>query len=65
MGLLTRLRIFHKAAVLIFVVYMGTMLYVVVTCFSRHSGNTGLDMSKVQQMRYEAGIEDQHISEAQ
>lgn len=38
--------------------FMGIMVYVTFLAYSRHSGFTGLDMVKIQQMRYEALIAD-------
>jgi hypothetical protein len=34
-------------------IFLGVMTYVTYVCFSRKSGSTGLDMAKVQQIRYE------------
>jgi hypothetical protein len=38
----------------IFSVFMLVMIFACVFAYSRRSGSTGLDMSKVQKMRYEA-----------
>lgn len=34
--------------------YIGTMLYVAYIAYARRSGSTGMDISQVQQMRYES-----------
>lgn len=52
MSFLTRIRFFQKAAVAIFAVYMGTMLFVAGSCYLRKSSSTKMDMAKVQEMRY-------------
>lgn len=38
----------------IFSVFMLVMVVVCIVAYSRPSGSTGLDMSKIQKMRYEA-----------
>lgn len=38
----------------IFTVFMLVMVFACVFAYSRQSGSTGLDMSKVQKMRYDA-----------
>ncbi len=38
----------------IFSVFFLVMVFVCIAAYSRRSGSTGLDMSKVQKMRYEA-----------
>jgi hypothetical protein len=38
----------------IFSVFMLVMVFACIFAYSRRSGSTGLDMSKVQKMRYEA-----------
>jgi len=53
-SLFARLRIFQKCATLIFVFFLGLMAYVTFFAYSRQTGNTGLDMGKVQQMRIHA-----------
>jgi hypothetical protein len=54
MSLLAKMRWFQKFAVGMLVFYMGLMLYVTVYAHLRHSGNTGLDMGKIHQIRLEA-----------
>lgn len=50
---LKRLPIFQISAVAIFSAFMGLMVFVTFIAFNRKSGQTGLDMGKVQKMRYE------------
>lgn len=50
---MNRYRLFQKAAVAIFVLFMGLMVFVLITAFSRKSGATGLTMGRVQQLRVE------------
>lgn len=54
MQFFAKMRLFQKFAVTLFAIYMGTMLFVAIKCFSRTSGNTGMDMSLVRQVRVEA-----------
>ena len=49
-----KFRIFQKAATVIFLFFMGLMIFVSFKAFSRKSGSTGLDMGKMQKMRVEA-----------
>lgn len=49
-----KIKLFQKVAVLIFSFFMGLMCLVFVVAMQRKSGSTGLDMSKVQQMRAKA-----------
>lgn len=51
MSFLAKSRWFQKSAVAIFCVFFGLMLIVIFTAYSRRSGNTGLDMAKIQQLR--------------
>lgn len=48
------MRIFQKMAVGVLVLFFGILALAVVIAYSRVSGSTGLDMSKVQKMRLEA-----------
>lgn len=50
---LKRLPIFQISAVAIFSTFMVLMVLVTFVAFNRKSGQTGLDMGKVQKMRYE------------
>lgn len=46
-----RFRWFQKTATAIFLTFMSIIVFVIVVAYSRHSGNTGLDMAKIQQIR--------------
>lgn len=37
-------------------IFMCVMIYVTYVCFSRTSGATGLNMAKIQQIRYDASL---------
>lgn len=52
MSFLTRIKWFQKTATGIVVLFMGLMLLVVIVAYSRRSGNTGLDMAKIYQIRH-------------
>lgn len=54
MEFIRRLKLFQKMATAIFLFFMGLMLLVSIVAFTRRSGHTGLDMAKVQKMRYES-----------
>lgn len=43
----------------ILTIFLSVMVYVTYIAFNRHSGSTGLDMAKIQQIRYDAA----HIKE--
>jgi len=45
---------FQKIVVLVLCLFLGMMIVVTCIAFSRKSGTTGMDMGKVQQMRYES-----------
>ena len=45
----------------ILALFLGILLYVCFIAYTRHSGSTGLDMAKIQKMRYDASI--QHSSQ--
>ncbi len=51
--LLKKMKLFQKVVIAIFCVFMSLMVFVVVIAYTHRSGITGLDMAKVQQMRYE------------
>jgi len=55
------MRLFQKAAMAILIFFMSLMLYVTVHAHLRKSGNTGIDMGKIQLLRYHA----QHKSSKQ
>lgn len=42
----------YLSGVVIFTVFFVLLLIVIVTAYSRRSGGTGLDMGKIQQLRY-------------
>lgn len=50
---LKRFPFFYISAIAIFSTFMGLMILVTFVAFNRKSGQTGLDMGKVQKMRYE------------
>jgi len=49
-----RIKLFQKVAIAIFLFFMGLMCLVFIVAMQRTSGSTGLDMSKVQQLRAKA-----------
>lgn len=49
-----RVPYFQISAVAIVCAFMGLMIVVTTIAFSRRSGQTGLDMGKIQKMRYES-----------
>ena len=49
-----RIKFFQKVAIAIFLFFMGLMCLVFIVAMQRTSGSTGLDMSKVQQLRAKA-----------
>ncbi len=46
-----RMRLFQKVATGVLFLFLGIMLFVTVTVYSRQSGVTGMDMSQVQKLR--------------
>ena len=38
----------------ILALFLGIMIYVIGIAYTRHSGSTGLDMAKIQKIRYDA-----------
>lgn len=54
MSFAVRYKVFHKVAVGVLALFFGIMLIVTVAAYSRRSGSTGLDMSKVQKIRMDA-----------
>lgn len=52
MSYFSKLKLFQHAAVAIFVFFMGMMVLVTIVAHARRSGVTGLDMGKVQLLRY-------------
>ncbi len=57
---LKRVPFFHIGAIGVFSAFMILMIFVTITAYSRQSGHTGLNMGKIQKMRYDAtlGIKD-------
>lgn len=51
MSIFDRFKWFQKTATAILVIFMSLMVLVIIAAYSRRSGNTGLDMSKMQQIR--------------
>jgi len=51
---MNNLKIFQKLVVLIFLVFIGILIYVVVFAHTRQSGVTGLNMSDIREMRLNA-----------
>lgn len=49
-----RISPFHILSFMILCTFMSIMLVVVIVAHNRKSGNTGMDMSAVQKLRYEA-----------
>lgn len=50
-------KIFQKLVVLIFLLFIGILIYALVYAHTKKSGVTGLSMSHIQQMRMEAAKE--------
>lgn len=48
-----RFPFFQVFAVTTVAAFMGLMIFVTVVAYTRRSGQTGLDMGKIQKMRYE------------
>ena len=48
--------IFQKASLGIFFCFIAMFVYVTVIAYSRDSGHTGMDMSKVRKIRQEAAL---------
>lgn len=43
---------FPLSLTLVISIFFATMVIVVITCYSRRSGNTGLDMAKIYKIRH-------------
>ena len=54
---LKRVPFFQIGAVGIFSAFMFLMIFVTITAYSRQSGHTGLNMGKIQKMRYDSTLE--------
>lgn len=52
MSYFSRIKLFQHAVIAIFVFFMGMMVLVTIVAHARRSGVTGLDMGKVQLLRY-------------
>lgn len=52
---------FKAVAIAIFSTFMGLMLFVTIVAYVKTSGRTGLDMAKVQKMRYEHNVKRMQI----
>lgn len=59
MSFLTRIRFFQKSVVGITFFFLGLMFYVAVIAHLKKSGSTGMDMTKIQQIRYQEVAERQ------
>lgn len=64
MGYFSKLKLFQHTAIAIFVFFMGMMVLVTIVSHSRRSGVTGLDMGKVQLLRYGNSKADQSTAAA-
>lgn len=53
MNRLKKIPFFQIAALGVFSAFMALMILVTLTAYTRHSGQTGLNMGKIQKMRYE------------
>lgn len=51
--MLKKFLLFQKFALGILVLFFSLMAWVVIASYARSSGSTGLDMSKIQKIRYE------------
>jgi hypothetical protein len=49
-----QLPFFQLFAAATFLAFMGLMAFVTIVAYARPSGQTGLDMGKIQKMRYES-----------
>lgn len=49
-----KFRWFQIVAILTFSIFMGLLVFVTLSAFGRRSGNTGIDMAQIQQMRAKA-----------
>jgi len=47
---------FKSVAIAIFSTFMGLMLFVTIVAYVKPSGRTGLDMAKVQKLRYDNNV---------
>lgn len=54
----------HLSVLLIFLAFSVLMLVVTIVAYSRLSGNTGLDMSKMQQLRHDSVYKQAGLNES-
>lgn len=54
MSWIKRFPFFQVFAVAIVSAFMALMIFVTIVAYARQSGQTGLDMGKIQKMRYES-----------
>jgi hypothetical protein len=50
--MLEKSRWFQKSATAVMIIFFGIMAVVTVAAYTRRSGHTGLDMAKIQKLRY-------------
>lgn len=65
MSYFSKMRLFQKAVVVIFSLFMGLMIFVTIVAYARRSGSTGMDMGKVQKMRYEESLKKEMFTPTQ
>jgi len=49
-----RYKVFQKMVIGVTATFFGMMVLVVLVAYSRRSGSTGLDMAKIQKLRYQS-----------
>lgn len=57
-AIMIKFKWFRAVATGILILYMGMMLLTVILAYSRQSGSTGLDMAKIQQIRFDVSYKD-------
>jgi hypothetical protein len=65
MNFLNNPRFYKKAAIGTFAIFTGIMIVVTFMSYNRRSGHTGMDMGKIQQMRFEASKRTGEISSSE
>lgn len=58
-----KLTFFQFYTLFVLCLFFGIMAVVTVTAYSRKSGGTGLNMAKVQQIRFEASAQKREVAE--
>lgn len=53
---ISNMKLFQKIATSIFIFFMGLMVLVTIVAHARRSGSTGIDMGKVQIIRYQENL---------